>query len=45
MQTIHPMLWFDDQAEEAAKYYVSVFPNWGFATSSRMEAARTRARS
>ena len=27
MQTIHPMLWFDGRAEEAAKYYVSVFPN------------------
>jgi predicted 3-demethylubiquinone-9 3-methyltransferase (glyoxalase superfamily) len=27
MQTIHPMLWFNGQAEEAAKYYVSVFPN------------------
>jgi predicted 3-demethylubiquinone-9 3-methyltransferase (glyoxalase superfamily) len=24
---ISPMLWFDDQAEEAAKFYVSVFPN------------------
>ena len=26
MQTIHPMLWFDGQAEEAAKHYVSIFP-------------------
>jgi predicted 3-demethylubiquinone-9 3-methyltransferase (glyoxalase superfamily) len=26
-QKISPMLWFDDQAEEAAKFYVSVFPN------------------
>ena len=25
MQKITPMLWFDDQAEEAANYYVSVF--------------------
>lgn len=27
MQKISPFLWFDNQAEEAAKYYVSVFPN------------------
>jgi predicted 3-demethylubiquinone-9 3-methyltransferase (glyoxalase superfamily) len=26
MQTIFPMLWFDGQAEEAAKHYVSIFP-------------------
>ncbi len=27
IQKIHPCLWFDDQAEEAARYYTSVFPN------------------
>jgi predicted 3-demethylubiquinone-9 3-methyltransferase (glyoxalase superfamily) len=27
MQTISPFLWFDDNAEEAAKFYVSVFKN------------------
>ena len=27
MQTITPCLWFDTQAEEAADFYVSVFPN------------------
>ncbi|MBS1603116.1 MAG: VOC family protein [Bacteroidetes bacterium] len=27
MQKIHPMLWFDNQAEEAANFYVSVFRN------------------
>jgi len=27
MQTIHPFLWFDNQAEEAANFYVSVFRN------------------
>ncbi len=27
MQKITPFLWFDSQAEEAAKYYVSVFKN------------------
>jgi predicted 3-demethylubiquinone-9 3-methyltransferase (glyoxalase superfamily) len=26
-QRISPFLWFDTQAEEAAKYYVSIFPN------------------
>lgn len=27
MPSITPFLWFDDQAEEAAEFYVSVFPN------------------
>ncbi|MEW6442589.1 MAG: VOC family protein [bacterium] len=27
MQKITPFLWFDDQAEEAARFYVSVFRN------------------
>ena len=27
MKKISPCLWFDDEAEEAAKFYVSVFPN------------------
>jgi predicted 3-demethylubiquinone-9 3-methyltransferase (glyoxalase superfamily) len=27
MQTISPFLWFDDQAEQAAEFYVSLFPN------------------
>jgi predicted 3-demethylubiquinone-9 3-methyltransferase (glyoxalase superfamily) len=27
MQKITPMLWFESQAEEAAKFYCSVFPN------------------
>jgi len=26
-QRIAPCLWFDNQAEEAAKFYVSIFPN------------------
>jgi predicted 3-demethylubiquinone-9 3-methyltransferase (glyoxalase superfamily) len=26
-QKITPFLWFDNQAEEAAKFYVSIFPN------------------
>jgi predicted 3-demethylubiquinone-9 3-methyltransferase (glyoxalase superfamily) len=35
MQKIHPMLWFDDQAEEAAKQYVSIFPNSRIGTTTR----------
>lgn len=27
MQNITPFLWFDKQAEEAANFYVSIFPN------------------
>ena len=27
MQKISPFLWFDSQAEEAAKFYVAVFGN------------------
>lgn len=27
MQKITPFLWFDDNAEEAAQYYVAIFPN------------------
>jgi predicted 3-demethylubiquinone-9 3-methyltransferase (glyoxalase superfamily) len=27
MQKITPFLWFDDQAEEAMNFYVSIFPN------------------
>jgi predicted 3-demethylubiquinone-9 3-methyltransferase (glyoxalase superfamily) len=27
MQKIHPMLWFDGQAQEAADFYTSTFPN------------------
>ena len=27
MQKISPFLWFDGKAEEAAKFYISIFPN------------------
>jgi predicted 3-demethylubiquinone-9 3-methyltransferase (glyoxalase superfamily) len=27
MQKIHPFLWFDNQAEEAMNFYVSIFKN------------------
>jgi predicted 3-demethylubiquinone-9 3-methyltransferase (glyoxalase superfamily) len=35
MQKIYPMLWFDNQAEEAANYYVSIFPNSRLGTKTR----------
>jgi predicted 3-demethylubiquinone-9 3-methyltransferase (glyoxalase superfamily) len=27
MLKIHPFLWFDDEAEEAMRFYCSIFPN------------------
>jgi predicted 3-demethylubiquinone-9 3-methyltransferase (glyoxalase superfamily) len=38
-QRIVPCLWFDHQAEEAAKFYVSVFKNSKITTVSRYTAA------
>jgi predicted 3-demethylubiquinone-9 3-methyltransferase (glyoxalase superfamily) len=35
MQTITPFLWFDNQSEEAANYYVSIFKNSKITTVSR----------
>ena len=35
MQKITPYLWFDDQAEEAANFYVSIFKNSHIKTISR----------
>jgi len=34
-QKITPFLWFDDQAEEAAKFYVSIFPRSRVVSVSR----------
>ena len=43
-QKITPNLWFDDQAEEAAAFYVSVFPNSRIVDVSHYtEAAPARA--
>ncbi|MGH8178368.1 MAG: VOC family protein [Steroidobacter sp.] len=36
---IRPCLWFDDQAEEAARYYVSIFPNSRITQISRYTEA------
>src|SRR5437899_732012 len=35
MQKITPFLWFDSQAEEAAKFYVSLFPNSKIVSTTR----------
>lgn len=35
MQKITPFLWFDDQAEEAAKFYVSIFNDSKIVTIAR----------
>lgn len=35
MQKITPCLWFDDQAEEAAKFYIAVFKNGSIEKISR----------
>lgn len=39
MQKITPHLWFDDQAEEAAEFYTSVFPNSEIVNVSRYSEA------
>ena len=39
MPQITPFLWFDDQAEQAAQFYVSVFPNSRIAEMTHYSAA------
>ena len=41
LQTISPSLWFDDQAEQAAKYYTGIFPNSHIGAVSRYGEAGT----
>jgi predicted 3-demethylubiquinone-9 3-methyltransferase (glyoxalase superfamily) len=36
MQKITPFLWFDDQAEEAANFYVSIFKNSKITSMNRL---------
>jgi predicted 3-demethylubiquinone-9 3-methyltransferase (glyoxalase superfamily) len=43
MQKITPFLWFDDQAEEAVKFYVSVFKNSKFGKVFRYDEASAKA--
>jgi len=35
IQKITPSFWFDNQAEEAARYYASIFPNSSIGRISR----------
>ncbi len=42
-QKISPCLWFDDQAEEAVNFYVSVFPNSKIETVTRYGPAAAEA--
>ena len=39
MPSITPFLWFDDQAEEAAKLHTSIFPNSRIVETRRYENA------
>lgn len=41
-QRIAPFLWFNDQAEEAATFYVSVFPNSRVVEAMRYDAESAR---
>ncbi|MCU1227593.1 MAG: 3-demethylubiquinone-9 3-methyltransferase, partial [Acidobacteria bacterium] len=43
MKGITPNLWFDNQAEEAANFYVSIFPNSKVGTISRYDEAASQA--
>lgn len=39
VQRITPCLWFDDQAEEAAKFYTGIFPNSEISSVARYSEA------
>lgn len=39
MQKITPFLWFDGEAEEAANFYVAIFPNSTIGTVTRYDEA------
>lgn len=42
-QRITPNLWFDDQAEQAANYYVSIFENARIVTTTRYDKEASKA--
>ena len=42
-QRITPFLWFDDRAEEAAKFYVSIFPGSRIGATARYDEATAKA--
>ncbi|MGO4221882.1 VOC family protein [Lysobacter sp. TAF61] len=41
-QRITPFLWFDSQAEEAAHYYTSIFPDSGIGRTLRYDEASSK---
>lgn len=43
MASLSPFLWFDDQAEDAAAFYVSVFRNSKLGNTTRYDAASAKA--
>src|SRR5437773_7627607 len=43
MEKITPCLWFDDQAEEAAKFYTSIFKNSNIGKIARYDKAGEKA--
>ena len=43
MQRITPFLWYDDKAEEAANFYVSIFKNSKIGATTRYEEAGAKA--
>jgi predicted 3-demethylubiquinone-9 3-methyltransferase (glyoxalase superfamily) len=43
MQKITPFFWFEKQAEEAANFYVSIFPNSKITTVNRYDEASAKA--
>jgi len=43
MQKISPFLWFDNQAEEAVNFYISVFPDSKIISSTRYEPESAKA--
>ncbi len=42
MQQITPFLWFDGEAEEAANFYIGIFPNSSIGTVTRYDEATAR---
>ena len=42
-QRVTPFLWFDDRAQEAAKFYVSIFANSRIQSTARYDDATARA--
>jgi Uncharacterized protein conserved in bacteria len=42
-QKITPFLWFDDKAEEAAKFYTSIFKNSKIGNITRYDEGGSRA--